>query len=141
MLFLKNYDILFLPEGIPKELVMTTKNDIPQGMETNLKKAVTEMVALSLLSGEDMYAQQLMSALEERSGGALSIVFPYAALYRLIDSGYICEAYKKIAPDGRRRQYYQITDAGRGYLTELTAVYRRVIGGVDRILAGGDAHD
>lgn len=114
---------------------------VPQGMEENLKKAVTEMVLLSLLNGEDMYAGQLMVALEEHSGGVISIVFPYAALYRLIENGYILEAYKKIAPDGRRRQYYQITDAGRTYLGQLTEVYRRVIGGVDRILAGGEHHD
>lgn len=117
------------------------KSGAPQGMEENLKKAVTEMVALSLLSEEDMYAGQLMAALEEHSGGVISIVFPYAALYRLIENGYILEAYKKIAPDGRRRQYYQITDAGRAYLEQLTEVYRRIIGGVDRILAGGERHD
>lgn len=118
-----------------------TKSGVPQGMEDNLKKAVTEMVVLSLLGAEDMYAGQLMTALEERSGGAINIVFPYAALYRLIENGYICEAYKKIAPDGRRRQYYQITDGGRAYLGELQSVYRRVIGGVDRILGGGERHD
>lgn len=118
-----------------------SKSGVPQGMEENLKKAVTEMLLLALLGREDMYAGQLMSALEEDSGGALSIVFPYAALYRLIDNKYICEAYKKIAPDGRRRQYYQITDAGRAYLGELQGVYRRVIGGVDRILASGERHD
>lgn len=116
------------------------KSGIPQGMEENLKKAVTEMVVLSLLNTEDMYAQQIMCALEERSGGMISIVFPYAALYRLIENGYICEAYKKNAPDGRRRQYYQITDGGRTYLGELQAVYRRVIDGVGRILLGGEAH-
>lgn len=110
-------------------------------MEDNLKKAVTEMVMLSLLDGEDMYAGQLMTSLEENSGGAISIVFPYAALYRLIDNGCILEAYKKTAPDGRRRQYYQITDAGRAYLGDLIGVYRRVIGGVDRVLAGGERHD
>lgn len=118
----------------------SNKSGIPQGMEENLKKAVTEMVVLSLLNTEDMYAQQIMCALEERSGGMISIVFPYAALYRLIENGYICEAYKKNAPDGRRRQYYQITDGGRTYLGELQAVYRRVIDGVGRILLGGEAH-
>lgn len=116
------------------------KSGVPQGMEENLKKAVTEMVVLSLLDTEDMYAQQIMCALEERSGGLISIVFPYAALYRLIENGYICEAYKKVAPDGRRRQYYQITDAGRAYLGGLQTVYRRIIDGVDQILSGGEAH-
>lgn len=114
-----------------------TKNGTAFGMEDNLKKAVTEMVVLSLLSQEDMYANQIMQMMEERSGGAVSIVFPYSALYRLIKAGYIWEAYKKNAPDGRRRQYYQITDAGRERLDDLLAVYRRFTGGVDVLVQGG----
>lgn len=113
------------------------KSGAPQGMEDNLKKAVTELVVLSLLRREDMYAGQILCTLEEGSGGAFSIVFPYAALYRLIDAGYIIEAYKRIAPDGRRRQYYQLTPAGRAHLEELLPVYRRFIAGVDKLLEGG----
>lgn len=115
-----------------------TKNGSVFGMEDNLKKAVTEMVVLSLLSREDMYANQIMQMMEERSGGVVSIVFPYSALYRLIKAGYIWEAYKKNAPDGRRRQYYQITDAGRERLDDLLAVYRRFTGGVDVLVQGGE---
>ncbi len=115
-----------------------TKSGSAFGMEDNLKKAVTEMVVLSLLSQEDMYANQIMQMMEERSGGAVSIVFPYSALYRLIKAGYIWEAYKKNAPDGRRRQYYQITDAGRERLDDLLAVYRRFTGGVDVLVQGGE---
>lgn len=114
-----------------------TKSGSGFGMEDNLKKAVTEMVILSLLGEEDMYANQIMQMMEERSGGAVSIVFPYSALYRLIKANYIWEAYKKNAPDGRRRQYYQITDQGRAHLDDLLAVYRRFTGGVDVLLQGG----
>ena len=109
----------------------TSKSGSSQGMEDNLKKAVTEMLV------RDMYAGELLQNLEQRSGGALSIVFPYAVLYRLIGFGYITEAYKKIAPDGRRRQYYQITDEGRRHVAELTGLYTRFSGGVQRILEGG----
>ena len=107
------------------------------GMEDNLKKAVTEMVILSLLSREDMHANQIMQMMEERSEGAVSIVFPYSALYRLIKAGYIWEAYKKNAPDGRRRQYYQITDQGREHLEALLDIYRRFTTGVDVLVQGG----
>ena len=116
------------------------KSGSSQGMEENLKKAVTEMLVLTLLKGEDMYARQIVEALEERSGGALNIVFPYAVLYRLIGNGHIIEAYKKISPDGRRRQYYQITEKGRGYAEELFALYRRFVGGVELLLEGGEGH-
>lgn len=112
-----------------------------QGMEDNLKKAVTEMLVLALLARADMYAAQITQELERQSGGALSIVFPYAALYRLIASGYIWEAYKMSAPDGRRRQYYQITDLGRSHLAELTDLYRRFTAGTFLLLnQEEDAH-
>ncbi len=114
------------------------KGNSSPGMEDNLKKAVTEMVVLSLLDGEDMYANQITQSLEKYSDGAVSIVFPYSALYRLISAGYIWEAYKKTAPDGRRRQYYQITEQGREYLGELQDVYTRFTGGVDRVLLRGE---
>lgn len=113
-----------------------------QGMEDNLKKAVTEMLVLALLSREDMYAGQITQALEERSQGALSIQFPYSVLYRLISAGYIWEAYKKIAPDGRRRQYYQITQVGRAHGAGLAEFYRRFSQGVELLLQGEDnGHD
>ena len=117
---------------------MDPKSGSSLGMEDNLKKAVTEMVVLSLLSREDMYAGQITQAIEDHSGGAVNIVFPYSALYRLISAGYIWEAYKNTAPDGRRRQYYQITDRGREHLEELLEVYQRFTGGVDVLLQGGD---
>lgn len=111
------------------------------GLEDNLKKAVTEMLVLSLLEREDMHVAQLTQALEQGSGGAFVIVFPYSALYRLVNTGYIIEAYKKNAPDGRRRQYFQITEEGRAHVKELREVYRRVSGGVELLLKGEDHHE
>jgi len=107
-------------------------------MEDNLKRAVTEMLVLCLLNRQDMHALQITQSLEEGSGHILSLASPYMLFYRLIENGYILEAYKKVAPDGRRRQYYQITDAGRTYLTDLISLYRRIIGGVELLLGEGD---
>lgn len=114
--------------------MIALKNDPYKGLEDNLKRAVMEMLVLNLLNQEDMYAAQIMQSLEEGSKGALTLVSPYMLFYRLIEGGYILEAYKKIAPDGRRRQYYQITEEGKKYLTDLIVVYRRVIGGVALLL-------
>ena len=112
------------------------KNDPLRGMEDNLKRAVTEMLVLSLLDRQDMHAAQITHSLEEGSGNTLSLASPYMLFYRLIENGFILEAYKKIAPDGRRRQYYQITEEGRAYLAELTALYHRLTGGVALLLTG-----
>lgn len=127
--------------GQRKPNMATPKSGSSLGMEENLKKAVTEMLVLTLLSREDMHAPQITQALEEESGGALSIVFPYSVLYRLISNGYITEAYKKIAPDGRRRQYYQITEEGQQYLGTLLTTYRRFNENMERLMKGGKKRD
>ena len=114
------------------------KNDPGRGMEDNLKRAVTEMLVLTLLSREDMHASQITQSIKQKSGNTLSLVSPYMLFYRLIESGYILEAYKKTAPDGRRRQYYQITEAGVKYLAELLTVYYRITNGVALLLREGE---
>lgn len=106
-------------------------------LEENLKKALTELMILFLLSQKDCYIGELTELMRERSHGVLSIVFPYGAIYRLLQSGYIFEIEKRIAPDGRRRQYFRITEAGANYLDQLLAIYSRFSQGVADMLAEG----
>ncbi len=112
-----------------------------QSMEENLKKAVIEMLVMLLLDEEDMHSAQITQTLEERADESLNLSFPYALLYRLIECGYIREAYKKNAPDGRRRQYYQITEEGRNHLSVLLATYRRFSENMERLMKGGKKRD
>ena len=114
------------------------KNDPGRGREDNLKRAVTEMLVLTLLSREDMHALQIMKSLEEETGNTLSLSSPYMLFYRLMENGYIVEAYKKIAPDGRRRQYYQITVDGIRYLADLLSLYHRITNGIALLLGEGE---
>ena len=55
-----------------------------------------------------------------------------------MENGYILEAYKKAAPDGRRRQYYQITVEGVRYLADLLSLYHRITNGVALLLGERD---
>ena len=112
----------------------TLKEDSTRGMEDNLKRAVTEMLVLTLLSREDMHASQITECIRRESGNTLRLASPYMLFYRLIENGYILEAYKKTAPDGRRRQYYQITEEGIRYLVELLSLYHRITNGVALLL-------
>lgn len=111
----------------------------PLSLEENLKKALTEVLILHLLSVKDCFIGELTAAINEKSHGALTIVFPYSAIYRLQQSGYLTESEKRSAPDGRRRQYYRITDAGRTYLSQLMGVYTHFSKGVADILTDGGA--
>lgn len=104
-------------------------------MEENLKKALSEMLVLALLHERDYYALELAPAIMERSNGAISITFPYAILYRMIEQQYIQELPRRIAPDGRRRQYFGITDTGRDYFQRIWTVYKVFISGVDQLIS------
>ena len=117
-----------------KEVAMSTDRT-PAVIEENLKKALVEMLVLALLHEREYHAPELTQALADRSGGAVNISFPYAALYRMIEQGYILELPKRKAPDGRRRQYYAVSEAGRRYFRETWAVYRRFTAGVDQLVA------
>lgn len=110
----------------------------PSSLEENLKKALTELLVLNLLSQKEYFIGELTATLYEKSGGALSIVFPYGAIYRLQQSDYITETKKRNAPDGRRRQYYRITEKGSVYLKQLLEIYGRFSKGVSAVLERGD---
>lgn len=110
-------------------------------LEENLKKALTELVLLFMLSKKDSYIGELTERLQRDSHGALSIVFPYAAIYRMLQSGYIYEKEKKVAPDGRRRQYYAITDGGREYLARCLDAYGRFSKGISEVLFGEEKEE
>ena len=107
-------------------------------LEDNLKKALTELLVLQLLSERDYYIGELTSTLKHRSNNTLNIVFPYGAVYRLQQSEYIAEGQKRIAPDGRRRQYYSITPKGLQYLDLLRSIYCRFIQGVETVLKSSE---
>lgn len=103
-------------------------------LEDNLKKALTELLVLFLLCEQDRYIGELTALINQRSKGILTIVFPYAAIYRLQEDGYIREIGKRTAPDGRRRQYFAITESGRDHLEQLLKTYASFSQGVDGVL-------
>lgn len=116
-------------------------------IEENLKKALSELLVLALLHDREYYALELGNALSKYSGGVINLTFPYAILYRMIEQQYIQELPRRKAPDGRRRQYFGITDAGRKYFAEIWEIYRTFTSGVDRLVSavfpeeGGNAID
>ena len=110
-------------------------------LEENLKKAITELLILQLLSQREYYIGEITQAISDKSCATLNVVFPYAAIYRMEEAGYIRELPKRIAPDGRRRQYFSITPEGLVYLAQLRNVYATVTGGVAKILTEGAVTD
>ena len=110
-------------------------------LEENLKKALTELLVLKLLSEKDRYIGELSAAIHDRSNRALTVLFPYGAIYRLQQAGYIAEKEKRNAPDGRRRQYFTVTLEGKNYLDQLLGTYARFTQGIADILSGGEKEE
>ena len=102
--------------------------------EENLKKALTELLVLHLLNTREHFIGELPEALRKHSGGVLKLAFPYSAVYRLQQDGYITDTEKRVASDGRRRQFFCITQQGREYYQLLMDRYRYFIDGVNNFL-------
>ena len=106
----------------------------PANIQNALKKATTEMMVLHLLRQKPMYTYEMMSAIEERSGGDIVFNTLYLSIYRLEENGYIREDKKVMSEDNRTRIYFTITDAGSAYLDELVREYKRYTAALARIL-------
>jgi DNA-binding PadR family transcriptional regulator len=74
------------------------------------------MILLSL-AGEDRHGYAIIQDIAERSDGEMELTAStlYAALKRLLDTGWIAERMTKPRgeKDDPRRRYYQLTSAGR----------------------------
>lgn len=103
-------------------------------LEENLKKALTELLILHLLFERDYFIGELTETLNAKSNGVLRLVFPYSAVYRLQEEGYINSSDKRIAADGRKRQFYSITQSGRTQYKQLLSTYQYFIAGVNEVL-------
>lgn len=117
------------------------KSGTAAGLEENFKKAVSEMLLLSLLSEKEMYVGEITKAMEQRSNGFYTISYPYAIIYRMSRLSYICEAGRRNAEDGRLRHFYSISDVGRAYLKELLNTYGRMISSVQLIISAPSEND
>lgn len=108
-------------------------------MDRELKRGSLEMLILALVRETDRYGYELVSALDERSDGALSVSGGtlYPVLYRLEEAGHL-ETRWEAEGRGSPRKYYAITDAGREELRRRLGEWRRYTDAVDRVLAGPD---
>ena len=95
----------------------------------------TQLLVLSLLSGEDMYGYQIIVELARRSDHTFDMKEGtlYPVLHGLEKLGMV-EAYQQEAPTGRMRKYYHITRKGAIQLKEETAAWKRYSGAVDAVL-------
>ena len=104
------------------------------------KRATSPLVVLRLLLERPMYGYELAQEMKQRSGGAFTISVLYPVLYRLEEQGYI-ETSGNTTVDGRARSYYEITLAGRDYLSETLANYQMISGVFVKLMEGSEKFD
>ena len=106
------------------------------GVSENLKRGVTELVLLALLSQRDMYGYEMSQERRERSHGRFTLLETsmYPTLYRMQDNGYI-SAREELVGKRRKRTYYHLEPAGAEYFRSGLVEYLRVQQGVQDILA------
>lgn len=109
-------------------------------MENNLKKAVTKLLVLHLLSQKERCIPELVSEINKKSGGAVQIVFLYSSISWSEQCGYIIQSRKRTSYDERLRRYYRLTEEGLVHYKQLLEIYNRITKGVAAVLespAGG----
>jgi PadR family transcriptional regulator PadR len=95
----------------------------PEGRKSTLremKRGALELVVLQLLAPGEAYGYEIVSAVTERSRGALEITDGtlYPLLYRLEKAGFVATRWE--TPErGVPRKYYRLTPAGRQELATL----------------------
>lgn len=104
-------------------------------MNRELKRGTIELVLLTLLAERERYGYEIVSTLEERSGGTLEVKDGtlYPVLYRLEESGFV-EPRWETQERGVPRKYYRITDEGLRERDRLIDEWRAFAAAIESVL-------
>ncbi len=86
-------------------------------IEKSLLSGSTPLLILSLLKDGDKYGYEMIEELAKRSDDTFQLKEGtlYPLLHALEKEGFV-RSYSKVAPSGRERKYYQLTNSGRANL-------------------------
>lgn len=103
--------------------------------QENFKRGCAELMALYLLSKEDLYGYQICQLMEEKSEGRFTMLEGslYLILYKLVELGHLT-TYTKLVGKRRTRKYYHLEESGKEYLAEMINEYDEVSKGIHLIL-------
>ena len=87
-----------------------------------------------------MYGYELIQELKQRLGGKYQLSLLYPVLYRLEEQGYLEISSSEIV-DGRARNYYAVTPAGRDYLRRTLAEYAEISGVFQQLMEDWDGYE
>ena len=102
-----------------------------ENAKAQMRKGVLEYCILLVLSGERLYASNIIDALKE----AKMIVVEgtlYPLLTRLKNAGLLTYSWEE-STQGPPRKYYELTDSGRKFLSELESSWSELVEAVAKI--------
>lgn len=104
--------------------------------EKQMKKGVLELLVLKLLDVQSKYGYQIIQEMKEQSGDIFLLKDGtlYPILYRLEDDGLVVSEWSEAEGKQVPRKYYRITEKGVAALREMQATWKRISGGVNKIL-------
>jgi DNA-binding PadR family transcriptional regulator len=116
----------------------------PQQAGSSGRRACADLVAasstplvLSILAQEESYGYAILKRVRALSDGELQWTdgMLYPLLHRLSRLGYVTTEWRT-PPEGRRRRYYILTDAGRAALADQRRQWETVIRALDDVWRG-----
>ncbi|MFC7639867.1 PadR family transcriptional regulator [Streptosporangium lutulentum] len=93
-------------------------------VNTDALRGHMDALLLSVLEHDPLHGYAIIEALQERSGGALTVPTGtvYPALRRLEQAGYLASEWATVG--GRRRRTYRLTPSGRTALAGERSAWR-----------------
>jgi PadR family transcriptional regulator, regulatory protein PadR len=106
-------------------------------IEKDLVAASATPLVLAILAEGESYGYAILKRVRALSGGQLEWTdgMLYPLLHRLRRLGYVTTEWRT-SPEGRRRQYYMLTDEGRGALADQQRQWMTVTRALNDIWPG-----
>ena len=103
-----------------------------------IRKGSTRLAVLQLVSERDRYGYEIISAIRDRTNGALELAEGnvYPALHALEAEGYITSTWRDVESGVPPRKYYRITARGREHQSMLVREWKEFAGAIARLLQG-----
>jgi PadR family transcriptional regulator PadR len=114
----------------------TGREDERKGIDRELKRGSLELIVLHLLSLGEAYGYEIVTALTERTNGALAVTDGtlYPVLYRLERGGFVAVRWET-PQRGVPRKYYRLTKSGHAELARLTHEWTSFAGAMAQLLS------
>jgi DNA-binding PadR family transcriptional regulator len=108
-------------------------------MKADALRGHLDALLLAVLDDEPRHGYAIIEALQERSGGVLSLPTGtvYPALRRLERAGLVLSAWSTVG--GRERRTYQLTSAGRRTLSTERTEWQQFADTIGAVLTPGPA--